>query len=1698
MCYKTFLWRMQDVLTFRRKRELKLSQRRVLIDSIKIGLASPIQIQKWAERELPNGKKTGKVANPKTVDYKTLKPVKDGLFCERIFGPVKDFVCACGKRQAGSKSKFCNECEVEWASCRTRRYRLGYIDLASPVTHVWYIKGRPNYIATLLGEKHRTIEAVTYCTKFILGDITIGGVGRPPKVSKTGGGGRTNLPAAETLDHRITSNASLRHVNDTSRAFDSLSLNSLSNVLHFRTLTPTLLTALAMQTPLRSSVFTKNGKGVANEPSKPSSSIERRRNSSLGFTFGLELPIIALDLPANKYRKKFSKKLYISKTIGTGPFSSQKLPQFQSISGKQLPKRLSGTFMEDKWGIYAHTLSKRSRKLRDTVYPNQSKSFNILGSEFDGHPRPSRGLLSRNFLNGAGGLLGSGRDPYPQGFRPATEGPLSTENSSGASISTQQASLALMEKDFSSNIVGVTRNPTASAFSDSIHQKASEINQTRNTFGLLPEIYSKKQTMPLSFAFAREPDERFQLLEFLHSTAEEGDLAIPIYNKSVTAPLHWSSEEDTAHSSREKDFTGVSLATSSLHFVNKMDKAFALQAMQWGGQRNPFPFFTKMDERGGNDSPEIRNLARFSCASQSQKPYQAWINALGLTHQIWDKTLFNRSTNRPFVETENNLIGRSPSLHFVNKMDKAGGFIATPGDQNPLGVKGSLQDPKRLKPLPTLLRLEPQKMESLPLLCLNDLEETANSLSNKNTTFPLPEKKAIFPTDHKAITQNSCRINLFRDPRLFLFYTNSETSHLDSLTFRREALERFLSLPTTQTSQGNPRFSKSVAGITDGVGGAFSIASNATTQEASASRAFSIARNAKTPKANPLLSKSEGVSQKNNEKIRNVVFSLYPFVHPFLQKTEKGWPSNPLLSLGQLSQYEGILRNIRQLSASIRNRRRVPFSSTLESVKPKNESSDKWGAQGANSLTKSREFSLTAPMPVSDTYESSKPHGGNGPFQDQSVDEAKWRNISSIGSGFDGHSVALPAMQRPYPFSLENVKRVPLQEMQSSQKYSTGAETLAENRAEKPILRPSTALPTAKLADLSRVNEIRQKLSYTGGEALKSLLNEYHMPSLIRYLEHEIREMEPEINDLADLIFPRRSQYTRLGKLRRWRAKQVRRLKIAKLFFQSNKRPEWMTLSKLPVLPPELRPIVRLDGGVVVVADLNKLYQKVIFRNNRLEALRMIDLSSVGQAKRLLQEAVDGLLDNGKGGAVPLSGPNDRPLKSLSDGLKGKRGRFRQNLLGKRVDYSGRSVIVVGPELELHQCGLPREMAIELFQPFVSQQLKERGVAENINGAKRFMKQSHPIIWEILQQLMQQHPVLLNRAPTLHRLGIQAFQPKLIQGRAILLHPLVCTAFNADFDGDQMAVHLPLSFQSQGEAWKLLWSRNNLLSPATGQPILVPSQDMVLGCYYLTTLNHRAGNVSIVNNHLTPQVTPLYRKVMEASQMVLEASEMTLEGPRSQIGPLAMQESEKDASLPLAKDDSLPSAKDDSLPSAKDDYLPSAKETEVMGQSVETGSTKIRDSLEKQNRSERHTTGLLVSNAKKIPSKSSLLERNDRRDFYSNSVSEAVGLYHQGNLSLHKPIWIKYNETFETGNPIEEPLEIRLQVTGRNKTIFCGQQFDTARCNDSWTDVFPSLFDKRESPLNDQFKNSYVVNQYIRTTAGKALVNNCLNLSYLE
>ena len=368
-----------------------------------------------------------------------------------------------------------------------------------------------------------------------------------------------------------------------------------------------------------------------------------------------------------------------------------------------------------------------------------------------------------------------------------------------------------------------------------------------------------------------------------------------------------------------------------------------------------------------------------------------------------------------------------------------------------------------------------------------------------------------------------------------------------------------------------------------------------------------------------------------------------------------------------------------------------------------------------------------------------------------------------------------------------------------------------------------------------------------GAEAIKKLLSELDLNQELLKIKEDLEQTSSELK----------------------RKKLVKRLKLVESFLSSGSKPEWMILDVVPVIPPELRPLVPLDGGRFATSDLNDLYRRVINRNNRLK--RLIELRApdiiVRNEKRMLQESVDALFDNGRRGRV-ITGVNKRPLKSLSDMLKGKQGRFRQNLLGKRVDYSGRSVIVVGPELKLHQCGIPKKMALELFKPFIYSKLELYGLANTIKAAKRMVEKERPEVWDILEEVIREHPVLLNRAPTLHRLGIQAFEPVLIEGKAINLHPLVCTAFNADFDGDQMAVHVPLSLEAQLEARVLMMSTNNILSPSSGKPIIVPSQDIILGLYYLSLVKEKSKGEGMIFSSVEEVLIALDHDVVDLQASV--------------------------------------------------------------------------------------------------------------------------------------------------------------------------------------------------------------------------------------
>ena len=378
--------------------------------------------------------------------------------------------------------------------------------------------------------------------------------------------------------------------------------------------------------------------------------------------------------------------------------------------------------------------------------------------------------------------------------------------------------------------------------------------------------------------------------------------------------------------------------------------------------------------------------------------------------------------------------------------------------------------------------------------------------------------------------------------------------------------------------------------------------------------------------------------------------------------------------------------------------------------------------------------------------------------------------------------------------------------------------------------------------DYTQENEETELRVGIGAEAIKELLSQVNT----KELAEEIR------TELAGNV----TSVQRKSKL-------IKRLRLLDALISSETDPTWMVMTVLPVTPPDLRPMVQLDGGRFATSDLNDLYRRVINRNNRLQ--RLLEMGApeiiVRNEKRMLQEAVDALIDNGRRGRTVV-GPNNRALKSLSNIIEGKQGRFRQNLLGKRVDYSGRSVIVVGPQLKLNQCGLPKEMAIELFKPFVVNKLIERGYVQNIKSAKKKIERSEPIVWDILEEVIDGHPVMLNRAPTLHRLGIQAFEPILVEGRAIQLHPLVCTAFNADFDGDQMAVHVPLSIEAQTEARMLMMATNNILAPANGKPIITHSQDMVLGLYYLTIIKDQTQEVKGYFYNFADAISALEAKVI--------------------------------------------------------------------------------------------------------------------------------------------------------------------------------------------------------------------------------------------
>nr|YP_010732356.1 RNA polymerase beta' subunit [Polulichloris maxima]WDY13270.1 RNA polymerase beta' subunit [Polulichloris maxima] len=1162
------------MLSSKAKRELKIDQRQILIDSIEIGIPSPQQICLWGSRQLPNGKSVGLVKNSKTVNYKRFTPFRDGLFCERIFGPVSSLVCACGKKQPHSKVTFCEKCEVEYIDQRARRYRLGYISLLSPVTHIWYLKGRPSYLSLFLGKRKKSVVALAYCNAYL-------------------------------IEHGLTKKENERQIWPFMPSFSNAEKLLQNN-------------------------FYKE----AFKPFLPSSCTS-----------------VAFAKSANKYKSKNLKKVTTS-----------------------LLERVPSKAKENK---AFHVLFKQNKAKENKK--NETK------------------YLKTSFLD-----------------------------------------LGLL-----------TSYGTSS--------------------------YVRQQTLPFLPTFVSHFYLRDALLNFLYSSATYNDIPIMEYchikrweplqdvHKLMARQSVDQFKKDLPYVRSFKKYSEVLLKHNlvpkkkNLKKLKKQNrvKSFTKAKLALHLRKAPFKYTFGMHLRRSSPkryrfaSPSRQNILRNELSSM-------------LMHD--DRFRYERQTKQSktnFVATNENLLRRSKT-----------------------------KLPTEVKTFTSVAKLDCSK-EKL-----------------RNKIFRLVKVKA-----------NALSTTLHKDPLIFL--SRLESGFNKKLRPYKASQSCFLNHLATEDKTG-PCTKKSAPS---------KYASN------SNKRMRPFVRKT-TPKCTVGFTQ---VKHSTYVPIRHLQTAFPSFgakeISPSFAKSKLG--TNVLRSPSLCTESAlQVQSETKQRNCATSNCKKICL---YNSAKSNDQSSKKRKIHEDTNTALLSHLELT-------TIREILSYTGGGALQQllQQFDQhdlckflfAEKQILRVLYQKHFTHFDILFAESLRTGIGVASRLRdksilLQIEDLYVSDSSINGSKTVDKRNevqnhfecfaSKKQILDSDNEVGFAKA---KHSNEYKKENCYAssgctvGFDSVKSrTANFVPNQTLMRFVK------EAKKSDL---------QKKQIVRLSRRIYKVARRLKVTQLLTLNHRRPEWMILSHLPVLPPELRPILQMSEKVIVASDLNIMYQRVIYRNNRHLRVRFIDFHLVTAIQRLVQDAVDRLMENGKGGSKPYYTQGGRPLKSLSDILKGKKGRFRLNLLGKRVDFSGRSVIVVAPSLKIHECGLPKDIALELYHYFLLRQLIVKKHCASIVTAKKMMKSKSSLMWEILRELMYHHPVLLNRAPTLHRLGIQAFQPKLVLGNAIWLHPLVCSGFNADFDGDQMGVHLPLSFAARAESWDLLWSRNNLLSPATGQPMLLPSQDMVLGFYYMT------------------------------------------------------------------------------------------------------------------------------------------------------------------------------------------------------------------------------------------------------------------------
>ena len=1214
---------------------------------VKIGLVSSEKIVEWAEKVLPNGKIFGEVLNANTLHYKTFKPHKGGLFCERIFGPLKDFECACGIKQRpleedgyvqnlfwGSgqspdlgkhtKKNFCPNCDVEYTWSVIRRYQLGYIQLASPVSHLWYLRTNPSYLSLLLDIRKRDLESIIYCMQM----TTLEYYWRP----------------LHSLQINVTASSLLSSYEKFLKFDSPRNIETISQKLdHERTLS-------RFKTKKQEKELRKRKK------------IEINRSSAL--------PV-----------SDFSKSIRL-------------------ISDND-PVEKKIEYLENSFKLNSESFS------RDRIFKKQRVNFFLKR-------RNDQTLKKQRFF-----------EIYRQFF-----------------------------KDFYKKLYFIVSKRSVQSFRKIEFLNAEQRNESNKNSGKMISCEKNQKKLPSKsglFLF---------LKTYLSQSKSKKNKTVFLKNIS----------EKPRHSFATLRF--VSLSFGKKRLISNFDLELTKETEK---------FLLNFDFRFYFHRKKIF--------------FENFVDLLGKTRidKIWPSIYQNKRYNWSNLSTFHGLRKaslsweagglkpfRKANLSETEKLRFSGGLgKAQPPDQELKDISNLSVDRRHFDFLDIF-----KNALFLYLLCLIQenpkgfVDRTEHAFKTIKTGARIISKIEFF----RNSTSKSCLTlekMLTFNAKHFNFQFWFEHVRTKALLHNDKKMLKFLEVKTKEEFFGdtNKQFVRFFHYWLTKLTASF-LTLNWHTDHSSHFKNEKKLRETFFDVAGFNVALPERL-EASKENFSLDFFRFRDFVEPLKKKTKAISPA-PFQKSSKAFLYKQLYKEKKTLRFSTNSN---VYSSNYLSYRK-------------NFLNMSKKLiNINDPKPA--------------------FSSNLFNNIYTVGycAGWQN--------ERDWRYFLYyNTSPIEIfDQLLTNYKYrflEAGFSTFA--------LSPSLPVIGAHF--------IQKLIFQYEGVELKKIAKQHQnlLPKLNRY----IRYLKPNAKKKLDFL--------QIQKLLQKRDSIIRRLKLLRKLSKKNTKPTSMILRTLPVLPPDLRPILKMQNQIAA-SDLNRFYQRIIYRNERFKKFLKTNSSmlqyepgfELKYAQRLLQESVDNIIQNGKGNVKPETNSRGQPLKSLSEILKGKQGRFRQYLLGKRVDYSGRSVIVVGPTLKLSQCGLPYEMALELFLPFLIKRIFQYGFARTVIGAKTILKTQKKITWNLLEEVMQNHPILLNRAPTLHRLGIQAFQPKLMEGRAILLHPLVCPAFNADFDGDQMAVHLPVTVEARTEAWKLMFSRNHLISSATGEPMLLPSQDMVLGCYYLTT-----------------------------------------------------------------------------------------------------------------------------------------------------------------------------------------------------------------------------------------------------------------------